>query len=97
MTMISKNRMKKIAILVSGSGTNMQNLIMECHNGRIPAQAKVGGRPRTTDLREVINAILYQNRTGCQYDMLPHDLPPIRYRYHLPKLNCENGDRRMSL
>ena len=33
--------MKKIAILVSGSGTNMQNLIMECHNGRIPAQAKV--------------------------------------------------------
>jgi putative transposase len=39
-------------------------------------QAKVGGRPRTTDLREVINAILYQNRTGCQYDMLPHDLPP---------------------
>jgi phosphoribosylglycinamide formyltransferase-1 len=31
--------MKKLAIFVSGSGTNMQNLIVECHNGRIPAQA----------------------------------------------------------
>ncbi len=26
--------------------------------------AKPGGRPRTTDLREVINTLLYQNRTG---------------------------------
>lgn len=33
--------MKKLAIFVSGSGTNMQNLIIECHNGRIPAQAVV--------------------------------------------------------
>jgi phosphoribosylglycinamide formyltransferase 1 len=31
--------MKKLAIFVSGSGTNMENLIIECHNGRIPAQA----------------------------------------------------------
>ena len=34
------------------------------------------GRPREVDLREVVNAILYLNRTGCQWDMLPHDLPP---------------------
>jgi putative transposase len=27
-------------------------------------------------MREVINAILYLNRSGCQWDMLPHDLPP---------------------
>lgn len=33
--------MKKLAILVSGNGTNMENLIIECHNGRIPAQAVV--------------------------------------------------------
>ncbi len=38
--------------------------------------AKPGGRPRSTDPREVINALLYQSRTGCQYDMLPHDLLP---------------------
>ena len=33
-----------------------------------------GGRHRTVDMREVINTILYLNRTGCQWDMLPHDL-----------------------
>ncbi len=35
-----------------------------------------GGRRRTTDLREVLNAILYVMRTGCAWQMLPHDLPP---------------------
>ncbi len=34
------------------------------------------GRPRTTDLREVVNAILYMVRTGCQWRMLPKDFPP---------------------
>lgn len=34
------------------------------------------GRPTEADLREVVNAILYLNRSGCQWDMLPHDLPP---------------------
>jgi len=38
--------------------------------------SKHGGRPRTVDIREVINTILYLNRTGCQWDMLPHDLLP---------------------
>src|SRR2546423_3311316 len=33
------------------------------------------GRPREVDLREVVNAIFYLNRSGCQWDMLPHDLP----------------------
>jgi putative transposase len=35
-----------------------------------------GGRPRTTDLREVLNAILYLLRSGCAWDLLPHDFPP---------------------
>ena len=43
------------------------------------------GRPRTTDLREVVNAILYIATTGCQWAMLPKDLPPYstvqRYFY----------------
>jgi putative transposase len=38
--------------------------------------AKAGGRPRTIDMREVINTLLYQQRTGCQWDLLPHDLLP---------------------
>src|SRR4051812_37272167 len=33
------------------------------------------GRPRINDMREILNAILYLNRSGCQWDMLPHDLP----------------------
>jgi putative transposase len=33
------------------------------------------GRPREVDMREVFNTILYLNRSGCQWDMLPHDLP----------------------
>jgi putative transposase len=35
-----------------------------------------GGRPRTSDMREVLNTLFYQNRTGCQWEMLPHDLLP---------------------
>ena len=38
--------------------------------------SKHGGRPRTVNMREVINTILYLNRTGCQWEMLPHDLLP---------------------
>jgi putative transposase len=34
------------------------------------------GRPRTVDLREVLNAIFFLDRAGCPWDMLPHDLPP---------------------
>lgn len=35
------------------------------------------GRPRTTDLREVVNALLYIASTGCQWRMLPKDFPPV--------------------
>lgn len=39
--------------------------------------AKSGGRPRTTDLREVMNAVLYLATSGCQWRMLPKDFPPL--------------------
>jgi len=38
--------------------------------------AKAAGRPRTVSLREVLNTLFYQARTGCQWDYLPHDLVP---------------------
>lgn len=38
--------------------------------------AKPRGRPRSVDVREVVNGILYLNRTGCAWRLLPHDLPP---------------------
>lgn len=35
------------------------------------------GRPRTTHLRDVFDAILYIATTGCQWRMLPNDYPPV--------------------
>ncbi len=35
------------------------------------------GRPRKTDLREVVNALLYIATTGCQWRMIPKDFPPF--------------------
>lgn len=43
--------------------------------------AKPGGAPRTVNLREVLNTLFYQNRSGCQWDMLPHDLVPKSTAY----------------
>ena len=37
---------------------------------------KERGRKRQVDLREIVNAIFYVLRTGCQWDYLPHDFPP---------------------
>lgn len=49
--------------------TDAQWALVEPH---IP-KAKAGGHPRTTDVREVFNAILYRTRTGCGWRHLPHD------------------------
>jgi putative transposase len=37
---------------------------------------KPRGAPRQVDLREVMNALLYVSRTGCQWRFIPHDLLP---------------------
>ena len=42
----------------------------------LPA-AKRLGRPRTTMLREVVNALLYLLTTGCQWRLLPKEFPPF--------------------
>src|SRR3954453_2723202 len=41
----------------------------------VPAP-KPGGRPAKYERREVVNALLYVDRTGCQWRALPHDFPP---------------------
>jgi transposase len=49
----------------------------------IPA-AKPGGRPRTTDMRAAMNAILYLLRTGCPWRYLPQDgFPPRSTVYNI--------------
>jgi len=50
-----------------------------------------GGRPRDADMREVMNAMLYIARSGCQWDMLPHDLPPKSTVYEYFAVWRENG------
>ena len=40
------------------------------------------GRPRKTDLREVINAVFYRNRNGCTWRALPRDFPRWRTVYN---------------
>ena len=40
-----------------------------------------GGRPARYPRREILNALLYLARTGCQWRALPHDLPPWRIVY----------------
>ena len=46
----------------------------------LPPRAKKG-RPRKTDLREVMNAIRYLVRTGCGWEMLPINFPPWQTVY----------------
>ena len=52
--------------------TDAQWALIEPH---IPAEPG-GGRPRKTDMRDVLDAVLYIVRTGCQWRYLPVDFPP---------------------
>lgn len=53
--------------------------------------AKHGGAPRKVDMREVVNTLFYQNRSGCQWDMLPHDLVPKSTAYDYFKQWRDDG------
>lgn len=56
----------------------------------IPA-AKVGGHPRTVNMREVINAIFYILCGGCTWRMMPHDFPAWKTVYHYFRLWRKDG------
>ncbi|MET8232244.1 IS5 family transposase [Micromonospora sp. NPDC005298] len=51
----------------------------------------VSGQPGDYDVREIVNAIFYQNRTGCQWAYLPHDLPPKSATYYYFALWRDDG------
>ena len=53
--------------------TDAEWALIEPH---MPAVKRLG-RPRETELRAVLDAILYIARTGCQWRMLPKDFPPF--------------------
>ena len=62
--------------------------------------AKPGGRRRSVNVREVVNAILYFVRTGCQWRNLPHDFPPwgtVHYYYRPVGASTGPGRRSTTL
>jgi putative transposase len=55
-----------------------------------PSTKGTRGRPQEWPLREIINGIFYVLRTGCQWRMMPHDLPPwpsVYYHYRKWRLS----------
>jgi len=46
------------------------------------AHPSVSGHQGSYAMREIVDAIFYQGRTGCQWDYLPHDLPPRSAVYY---------------
>jgi putative transposase len=67
--------------------TNEQWAVLE---PRIPP-AKHGGRHRTVDLREIVCAIFYVVRTGCQWAAMPNDLPPKSTAFAYFSRWCKDG------
>jgi transposase len=51
----------------------------------------VSGHQGRYELREIVNSIFYQNRTGCQWAYLPHDLPPKSATYYYFGLWRDDG------
>lgn len=66
-------RMPYATDLSDGQWALIEPLVTAWKQKRVARSAT--GDAGSCDLREVVNALLYQNRTGCQWQLLPHDLP----------------------
>ncbi|MEV8322009.1 transposase [Kitasatospora sp. NPDC056731] len=54
----------------------------------------VSGHQGSYDIRDIVNALLYRSRTGCQWDFLPHDLPPAgAVKYYFYKWRDDGTDQ----
>lgn len=49
------------------------------------------GRPREVNMREIVNALFYMSKTGCQWGLLPLDFPPKSTVYYYFKKFQEDG------
>ena len=80
-TEITRSQYRREGLRYSSDMTEAEWLVLE---PLLPAGAKLG-RPRTTDLRSVLNGILYLSMSGSQWRLLPKDFPPVstvqRYFY----------------
>lgn len=55
------------------------------------AQKSGSGKKRTVDIREILNAIFYRLRTGCQWRMLPTDFPPWNHVWYYYRTWRDDG------
>jgi transposase len=61
------------------------------------AHPSVSGHQGRYEMREIVNALRYQNRTGCQWELLPHDLPPTgAVRYYFDVWKRDGLDQRIN-
>jgi putative transposase len=67
-------------LMVTYGSQALQDGSDRCSVSLLP-KAKPGGRPRSVDMRERVNAIMYLLHTGIQWEMMPHDLPPYTTVY----------------
>ena len=57
----------------------------------------VSGHTGRYEMREIVNALRCQNRTGCRWDLLAHDLPPTgAVRYYFDVCKRDGLDRRIN-
>jgi putative transposase len=70
--------------------TDLSDEQWEVLKRHLPAPNKRGA-PRTVNLREIMNALLYLSRAGSQWRMLPHDLPPWQTVYDYFKRWRDDG------
>jgi transposase len=80
-TEITRAKYQRDGLRYASDTTDAEWAVIEPH---MPPPC-VRGRTRKTNLREVVNAIFYIAQTGCQWRMLPTDVPPFttvqRYFY----------------
>jgi putative transposase len=70
--------------------TDLADRHWDCIKELIPA-AKAGGRPRSLEMRQIINAILYIVVSGCQWRLLPKDYPKWQSVYHYFRIWRDDG------
>jgi putative transposase len=57
----------------------------------LPLEREGPGGPIEIDMRQVVNAMLYVNKTGCQWENLPSDFPHYQSVYYYYRKWCLNG------
>src|SRR5271156_3987851 len=72
-TEITQQQYRRDGLLYASDVTDEEWALIEA---LLPPPRKLG-RPRTTEMREVVNAMLYMLTTGCQWRLLPKEFPPF--------------------